>query len=159
MNQKAYQVVFPATLVIVMVAFLSTFFFASASLSYAASDKKKPTAAAKMSPVEHTESLIKDLQGKLQITDAQQELWKNLTQVMRENAKEMEAFHREKAENAKNMNAVDSLKFYSKVIEAHSEKLKKFIPPFEAFYASLSEKQKKMTDKYFRSGKPIKEQG
>jgi hypothetical protein len=158
MERKAYQVAFPATLVVVMAAFLSTIFFASVNLSFAASDKKKPAAVAKLSPVEHTETLIKELQGKLKITEAQQELWKNLTQVMRENAKEMEAFNKEKAENAKNMNAVDFLKHYSKVTEAHSEKLKKFIPPFEAFYASMSEKQKKMTDKYFRSGK-AKEQG
>jgi hypothetical protein len=153
MNQKAYQVVSPAILVVVMAAFLSTIFFAGANLSYAAADKKKPAAVTKMSPVEHTETLIKELQGKLQITEAQQGLWKNLTQVMRENAKEMEAFNKEKAENAKNMNAVDFLKHYSKVTEAHSEKLKKFIPPFESLYASMSEKQKKMTDKYFRSGK------
>jgi hypothetical protein len=158
MNQKAYQVAFQAILVVAMATFLSTIFFAGANLSFAASSKKKPAAAAKMSPVEHTESLIKQLEGKLQVTEAQQELWKNLTQVMRENAKEMEAFNKEQAENAKNMNAVDFLKHYSKVTEAHSEKLKKFIPPFEAFYASMSEKQKKMTDKYFRSGK-AKEQG
>ena len=158
MNQKAYQAAFPAILVVAMVTFLATIFFASANLSFAASDKKKPTAVAKMSPVKHTESLIKELQGKLQITEAQQPLWNNLTQVMRENAKEMEAFNKEQAENAKNMNAVDFLKHYSKVTESHSEKLKKFIQPFEAFYASMSEKQKTITDKYFRSGK-AKEQG
>jgi hypothetical protein len=158
MNQKAYQAAFPVMLVVVMVAFLSTFFLTNASTSYAASEKKKSPAVAKMSPVQHTESLIKQLEGKLQITEAQQPLWDNLTQVMRENAKEMEAFNKEQAENAKNMTAVDFLKHYSKVTDAHSEKLKKFIPPFEAFYASMSEKQKKMTDKYFRSGK-AKEQG
>jgi hypothetical protein len=37
MKQKAYQVAFPVTLVVVMVAFLSTIFFASANLSFAAS--------------------------------------------------------------------------------------------------------------------------
>ena len=40
MKQKAYQVAFPVTLVIVMVAFLSTIFFVSANLSFAASGKE-----------------------------------------------------------------------------------------------------------------------
>ncbi len=40
MKQKAYQVSFPATLVVVMVAFLCTIFFANANLSFAASAKK-----------------------------------------------------------------------------------------------------------------------
>ena len=40
MKRKAYQVAFPVTLVVVMVAFLSTIFFANANLSFAASGKR-----------------------------------------------------------------------------------------------------------------------
>ncbi len=74
-----------------MVAFLSTIFFANANLSFAASGKKKSPAIARTSAVEYTEAQIKQLQGTLNITEAQKELWNNLTQVMRENAKDMDA--------------------------------------------------------------------
>jgi phage protein D len=157
MKQKDYQVAFPVTLVVVMVAFLAAIFFANANLSFAASGKKKSSAVAMTSPVEHTEAQIKQLQGALNITEAQQELWNNLTNVMRENAKEMDAFTKEKveerAERTKPMNAVEHMKFHSQTTEAHLNQMKKLIPPFEAFYASMSDEQKNITDTIFRTGK------
>ena len=92
MKRKAYQVAFRATLVVIMVAFLSTIFFASANLSFAAAGKKKSSAVARTSAVEYTEAQIKQLQGTLNITKDQETLFINLTQVMRENAKDMDAF-------------------------------------------------------------------
>jgi DNA-binding FadR family transcriptional regulator len=153
MKQKAYQVSFPATLVVVMVAFLSTIFFANANLSFAASSKEKSPAIARTSAVEHTEAQIKQLQGALNITEAQQELWNNLTQVMRENAKDMDAMSKDRAENAKAMNAVEHMKFHKQITEAHLAQLNKLIPPFEAFYNSMSDQQKNITDIVFQTGK------
>jgi hypothetical protein len=151
MKQKAYQV-FPTVLVVVMVAFLSTIFFADVNLSIAASSKKKSSAVARTSAVDHTEARIKQLQGALKITEAQKELWNNLTQVMRENAKDMDALTKEKAANTKTMNAVEHMKLHSQITEAHLDQLKKFIPPFEALYASMSDEQKNSTDIIFRTG-------
>ena len=162
MKRKAYQVAFPVTLVVVMVAFLSAIFFANANLSFAASGKKKSSAVARTSAVEYTEAQIKQLQGALNITEAQKELWNNLTQVMRENAKDMDALTdartKERAESTKTMNAVEHMKFHSQITEAHLDQLKKFIPPFEAFYASMSDQQKNITDTIFRTGKHGKTQ-
>jgi Mg-chelatase subunit ChlI len=152
MKQKAYQVACSVTLVVVMVAFLSTIFLANANESFAAAAKKKSTAVARTSAVEHTEAQIKQLQGALKITEAQKELWINLTQVMRENAKDMDAFTKERAENAKTMNAVEHMKLHSQITEAHLNQMKKFIPPFEAFYAGMSDEQKKSADTIFRTG-------
>ncbi|MCX5844828.1 MAG: Spy/CpxP family protein refolding chaperone, partial [Deltaproteobacteria bacterium] len=92
-------------------------------------------------------------QGALNITEAQGELWNNLTKVMRENAKDMDAFTKERAESTKPMNAVEHMKFHSQTTEAHLNQMKKLIPPFEAFYASMSDEQKKTTDTIFRTGK------
>jgi len=153
MKRKAYQVAFPATLIVVMVAFLSTIFFVNANLSFAASGKKKSSAVARTSAVDYTEAQIKQLEGSLNITEAQKELWNNLTQVMRENAKDMDALTKERAEKTKPMNAVEHLKFDSQISEAHLDQLNKLIPPFEAFYASMSDEQKKITDAIFRTGK------
>ena len=157
MKRKAYQVVFPVALVVLMVAFISGFFFVSANPSFAASGKKKSSAVARPSAVAHTEAQIKQLQGALNITEAQQELWDNLTQVMRENAKDMDALTdaiaKERAEGTKNMNAVEHMKLHSRITVAHSEQLEKLIPPFEAFYDSLSDEQKKTTDTIFQTGR------
>ena len=153
MKRKYYHVAFPAALVVVMVAFLSTIFFANANVSFADSAKKKSSAVARASAVEQTEARIKKLQGALKITDVQEGLWNNLTQVMRENAKDMDALTKDRAENAGTMNAVEHLKFHSQITEAHLNQLKKFIPPFEALYASMSDDQKKITDTLFRTGK------
>jgi GMP synthase PP-ATPase subunit len=153
MNQKAYHVAFPVTLVVVMVAFLSLFFFASADSSFAASTKKKSTTVAKMTAVEHTEARIKELKSELKITEAQEVLWNNFTQVMRENAKDMDAITKDKAESSKTMNAVEHMKFHSQITEARLNQQKKLIPPFEALYAGLSDEQKKVTDTIFTTGK------
>jgi phage protein D len=156
MKRKAYQVAIPVTLVVVMVAFLAAIFFANANLSFAASGKKKSSAVVRTSAVAYTEAQIKQLQGALNITEAQKELWNNLTQVMRENAKDMDAFtdalSKERAESTKTMNAVEHMKFHSQITEAHSDQLKKFIPPFEALYSSMSDEQKKSTNTIFRTG-------
>ncbi|MGD0022362.1 MAG: Spy/CpxP family protein refolding chaperone [Smithellaceae bacterium] len=153
MKQKAYQVVFPATLVLVMVVFLSAIFFVNANLSFAAEGSKKSSAVARPSAVAYTETRIKQLQSTLNITEAQQELWNNLVQVMRENAKDMDAFTKERAENAKPMNALEHMKLHSQITEAHLAQLNKLIPPFEAFYNSMSDQQKNITDILFRTGK------
>jgi 23S rRNA U2552 (ribose-2'-O)-methylase RlmE/FtsJ len=153
MKRKAYQIVFSATLVLVMVVFLSAIFFANPNSSFAASGKKKSSAVAGISAVEHTEAQIKQLQGTLNITEDQKELWNKLTSVMRENAKEMDALTKDMAENTKTMNALDHMKLHSQITEAHLAQLKKLIPPFEAFYNSMSDQQKNITDIVFRTGK------
>jgi hypothetical protein len=153
MKRKAYQVVFSATFVVVMVAFLSTIFLANVNLSFAASAKKTSSAVARTSAVDHTEAQIKQLQGALSITEAQKPLWDNLTKVMRENAKDMETFAKDRAENTKTRNSVEHLKFHSQITETQLGHLKKLIPPFEAFYASMSDEQKKSTDTIFQTGR------
>jgi hypothetical protein len=157
MKQKAYQVFFPATLVLVMVAFLFTIFFANANLSFAASGSKKAPAITRTSAVSYTEAQIKQLQGALNITDAQKELWNKLTAVMRENANDMDALNKERAENTEPMNAVEHMKFHSQVTQSHLAQMNKLIPPFEAFYDSMSDQQKNITNIIFRTGKYAKQ--
>jgi periplasmic protein CpxP/Spy len=153
MKQKAYQVAFPVTLVVVMMAFLSVFFFTNADNSYAASTKKKSTSVTRTTAVEYTEARIKELQSEIKITEAQDALWKNFTQVMRENAKETDALAKERAEKTKTLNAVEHMKFHSQMTEARLNQQKKLIPTFEALYASMSDEQKKITDTIFLTGK------
>jgi hypothetical protein len=153
MKQEVYPVGYPVALVLVLVVFLSAIFSAQPNISFAASAKKKSPAVVKMSAVDYTEARIKELRGALKITADQEELWNNLIGVMRENAKGMDALTKEKAESKKTTNAVERIKLHSEITKAHLDQLEKFIPPFEAFYDSMSDEQKKITDTIFQTGK------
>jgi len=153
MKRKAYFVVFRMTLVLVMAVFLSTIFLAGANNSFAATGKKKSQTMTRTSAVEYTEAQIKQLQGTLNITAAQEPLWNNLTKVMRENAIDMDAVNKDRAEKTEPMNAVEHMKFHSQITQSHLSQMNKLIPPFEAFYDSLSDQQKNITNMVFRTGK------
>jgi len=51
------------------------------------------------------------------------------------------------------MNAVEHMKFHSQITQSHLTQMNKLIPPFEAFYDSLSDQQKNITNMVFRTGK------
>jgi periplasmic protein CpxP/Spy len=139
-------------LVISVVAFLVTIAFITANPYPEASAEQAQKPPAKVSKVDRTEARIKDLQAKLKITPAQEEHWNKVTQVMRDNAKSMEALHLARVEKAKSMTPVEDLKSYSEIAQAHADGLKNFIPAFESLYASMSDDQKKDADTLFRYG-------
>jgi|GEM_PF-207283 len=151
MERRTNGFVFPVKIAVVMVALFSAVFLANATPSQAASGKKKPEAA--KTNVEQTESRIKRLNTALKITPEQDVLWSNMTQVMRENAKNSDAMSVARAETAGTMNAVERIKLHSQITEAQLDQQKKFIPVFEAFYASLSDVQKATIDTIFRTGR------
>jgi len=125
-----------------------------ASLSPAATETTEassPKTAPKASPGAAVEARIKELHAKLKITPAQEDLWKNVTQVMRDNEKTMEALHRGRTEKAETMTAVDDVKSYAEIANAHAEGLKKFVSVFEALYTNMSDEQKKNADTVFSS--------
>ena len=105
--------------------------------------------AAKPNPVE---ARIKELHNRLHIEAAQQTQWDNLVQVMRDNAKAMMDLQKERAQDVKSMTAVDAVKSYAAVIEAHEAGMGKFVPAFQALYESMSNTQKKVADSMFRKG-------
>ena len=152
MKRIAHQFTNPTALVILAVAFFVTIAFAMANPSPAVSADPAQKHPAKVSKVDRTEARIKDLQAKLKITPAQEEQWNKVTQVMRDNAKTMDALMQARFEKAKAMTAVEDLKSYSEITQAHADGLKNFIPAFEALYASMSDDQKKDADTLFRYG-------
>jgi hypothetical protein len=137
--------------------FLSIIFLANANTSFAASGSKKSQAIARISAAEHTENQIKQLQGTLNITSAQEPLWNSLTEVMRENAKSMDAMNRERSEQTEPMNAVEHMKFHSQITQSYLDQMNKLIPPFEVFFNSLTDQQKNITNIVFRTGKYSKQ--
>ena len=152
MKRITHQFTYPTSLVIAAVAFLVTIAFASVNLSLAASDDPGKKTSTKVSKVDRTEARIKDLHARLKITPAQEDLWNKLTQVMRDNAKTMDALNQARFEKGKTMTAIEDLKSYSEIVQAHADELKNFIPVFEELYASMSDDQKKDADILFRHG-------
>jgi osmotically-inducible protein OsmY len=109
-----------------------------------------PRAATTTSRVDRVEDRITMLHATLNITPAQEELWTNVTQVMRDNAKTMDALTKTRVDQAKTMTAVEDLKSYTEITKAHAEGLTKFVPAFEALYASMSDAQKAEANTMFR---------
>jgi osmotically-inducible protein OsmY len=109
-----------------------------------------PRAASTASRVDRVEDRITMLHSTLNITPAQEALWTNVTQVMRDNAKTMDALTKTRVDQAKTMNAVEDLKSYTEITKAHTEGLTKFLPAFEALYASMSDAQKAEANTMFR---------
>jgi protein CpxP len=152
MKRITHQFTYPTSLVIAAVAFLVTIAFASVNFSLAASDNPGKKTSTKVSKVDRAEARIKDLHARLKITPAQEDQWNKVTQVMRDNAKTMDTLNQARFEKAKTMTAIEDLKSYSEIAQAHADELKNFIPVFEELYASMSDDQKKDADTLFRHG-------
>jgi len=101
---------------------------------------------------DQTEVRIKVLHEKLKITQAQEEQWSKVAQAMLEEAKTMDTLTQARIEHAKTLTAVDDLKSYSEIAEAHANGLKKLTPLFAELYAGLTESQKQEADILFREG-------
>jgi len=95
---------------------------------------------------------IADLHKRLQITSAQDAQWNQVADIMRQNAAAVEAAVKDRAANAKTMNAMDNLQSYEKIAQAHEQGLEKLIPAFQTLYDSMSDAQKKNADAVFRVG-------
>jgi len=107
-----------------------------------------PADSSAMAPVE---ARIKDLHKQLHITEAQKPQWDALAQVMRTNAQAMVDLQKQRAVDSNSESAVEVIKSYEAVIDAHEDGMKKFVPPFEALYNSMSDAQKKTADSLFRN--------
>jgi hypothetical protein len=95
---------------------------------------------------------VKDMHNKLMITPAQEEQWGKVAAVMRDDAKAMDKLTAARAAHAKEMTAVDDLRSYGEITDAHADGIKKLVPVFSALYSSMSDAQKKEADSLFRHG-------
>jgi periplasmic protein CpxP/Spy len=150
MKRIARQFTYPTALAVAMAVLFALMILASPSPSPAAAPEPGVATAGTASKADRVEARIKELYAKLKITPAQEELWNKVTQVMRDDAKTMEGLIKTRSEKESTMTAVDDLKSYSAITEAHADYLKKFIPVFEPLYASMSDAQKKSADTLFR---------
>lgn len=116
----------------------------SAPVAAAASKVSKPLTT------ENVEGRIKKLHADLRITAAQEAQWTPVAEMMRDNAKTMTDLREQQDADRKMVGAVDELKSYAAVIDAHADSVRKFIPVFQSLYDSMSDAQKKTADTVFR---------
>jgi len=144
MERNGQQFIYAAARAVAAAALVAIIAFASG-----------PVVAAKHSAearVDRVEARITDMHAKLKITQAQEDQWAKVAQVMRDNEKAMEPLIKARAENAMTMTAVDDLKSYGEITDAHADGIKKFTPVFATLYDSMSDAQKKQADAMFRHG-------
>lgn len=96
------------------------------------------------------DALIAHLHESLKITPAQEGQFQKLADVMRENSESMSTLAKKRSEAASNVSAVDDLKSYAEISQAHAEGAQKMVPVFQALYDSMSDDQKKIADQEFR---------
>jgi hypothetical protein len=103
------------------------------------------------------EARIKEFHTKLRITPDQEDLWQQVTAVMRDNARTLDAIIAAQAAQARTTTAIDDLRAYSAFADAHAEGLKALLAAFEPLYASLSAAQKQQADTLVRQRTRVRE--
>ncbi|SMG06067.1 Spy/CpxP family protein refolding chaperone [Paraburkholderia susongensis] len=128
---------------------------AFAQTSAPAAAPQSPAAAsapsAKAGHERNVEDRIAYLHSQLKITPAQETQWNAFADVMRSNGETMgQLFQQRKA--ATNVTALDDMKQYAEIAQAHADGMKKLVDAFDPLYSSLSPEQKKLADATFHHG-------
>ena len=122
----------------------------------AADAAKAPTAAAAQPKAGRVEpgpagvdKHLASLHAKFGITAAQETQWTAFAQVMRDNAKMYDQMAKERVEKMKSLNAVDDLRSFQEMAQAHADGLKRLTASFQGVYDAMTPEQKKHADSVF----------
>jgi hypothetical protein len=107
------------------------------------------TAKKRAARADRVEAHIKSLHDQLKITPDQEQKWSDVAQAMRDNAHAIDQLATERAAKRSSMTAVDDLRSYEAIADAHAQEMKQLVPAFSALYDSMSDAQKKNADQVF----------
>ncbi len=96
-----------------------------------------------------SETRIRRLHDRLEITAAEETLWAPIAQIMRENALALRVSVSHDKASMKLATAVNDLKTFQIIAEQHSSGLKKLIPAFTTLYDSMPPAQQKRANTVF----------
>lgn len=144
MKQNKLPIYFPAPRLVAMTALL--FIFCMAGEAFAGDGRNTSYGMERSSAVEDAEDQIRILQKELMITESQRELWYDVVLVMRQNAKETEAFDRKTAKDRNPPTLLEQMRVYARATEIRLDQLNRLLPPFQAFYSLLSDEQKRVAE-------------
>ena len=97
----------------------------------------------------NVEDRIAYLHSQLKITPAQDPQWGTFADVMRSNGETMSDLYKQR-QAATDLSALDDMKQYATIAQAHADGMKKLVDAFEPLYNSFSPDQKKLADETFR---------
>mgnify|MGYP001554550107 CR=1 FL=1 len=110
--------------------------------------------AAPVAPAAKREARVEEriayLHKQLKITPAQEPQWKTFAEVMRANGQNMGRLYRQRAQAEPTQSALDNMKQYALLAQAHADDMKQLVDAFEPLYDSMSPEQKKLADTTFR---------
>lgn len=98
----------------------------------------------------HVEERIVYLHTQLKITPAQEAQWKTFADVMRANGQNMGRLYRQRTQAEGTQSALDNMKQYAELSQAHADDMKQLLDAFEPLYNGMSPEQKKVADTTFR---------
>nr|NJM01102.1 Spy/CpxP family protein refolding chaperone [Desulfobacula sp.] len=136
----------PAPRLVALTALLFALCMAGENSAGAGDGRSTSYGRERSTAVEDAEDQIQFLQKELMITESQRELWYDVVLVMRQNAKETDAFDRKTAKDRKPPTLVDQMRIYARATEIRLHQLNRLLPPFQAFYSLLSDGQKRVAD-------------
>lgn len=135
---------------------ISSAFAQTAPSAASASMQAAPAAAASGAAAhqQRVEQRIAYLHSTLKITPAQESQWNTFADVMRSNAASMAQLYEQREANQQG-SALDDMKQYAQISQAHADGMQKLVAAFEPLYNSFSPDQKALADKTFHQhGQP-----
>lgn len=100
---------------------------------------------------DRVEARIKDLHDAIGVTPDQESDWSDVAKAMRESEAGVGELIRARHSNMGNTNAIDDIKSYQAISQAHADGMSKFVDAFEPFYSELSPEQKQKADAFFQN--------
>jgi periplasmic protein CpxP/Spy len=92
---------------------------------------------------------IKKLHDELKITVDEDPQWAAVADAIRDDARTVGLLIHERRAKAATMNAVEDLRSYQEITEAHAKGMAKLVTAFEALYDVMPPEQKKIADAVF----------
>jgi periplasmic protein CpxP/Spy len=128
-------------------AFAGTSIQAMAAENMPAAMTPSGPASTKMTEARTPEARVKH--DELKITPAQETQWNNVAHVMLANASAIDSAVKERMRMSTGMSAIDDLKSYETIVDAHADGIKKLAIAFAPLYAAVPESQQKNADAVF----------
>jgi periplasmic protein CpxP/Spy len=122
---------------------------AAPSSSAAPAPTAHAPARSKGTQADRVEARIKSLHAQLKITPDEEQQWTVVAQTMRDNAQAIDQLVQQRTAQRGSMNAVEDMKSYQGIAQAHADEMQKLVPAFEALYDKMPDTQKKHADVVF----------
>ena len=97
------------------------------------------------------EKHLAGLHSRLGITAAQQPQWDAFANVMRDNVKSYDALAKARLDKQESMNAVEDMRSFQELVQAHADGLKQLTAAFQGLYDSMTPEQKQRADTLFHA--------